>query len=358
MLGAFCDLYNAGLQQRIEAYQRRGITLRYIDQGMEIPAVRAVDERLASYPSAAEKEVLRRLDKAFKAFFRRLKANKGKAGFPRFKAKARFDSADFPIGRGLTIRPTQRLRILGIPGEIKVKWHRPIPPGAKVKVGVLLRASGKWFMCFQTEVEIPVVERPISTVGLDMGLTSLVALSTGETVPTPQWTKQAAKGLRRRNRALSRKRRFSAGWKRARRTVAQHQAKIAARRRDFAHKLSHRLTREHSHIAVEDLNVKGLARGMLSKAIHNAAWSQLIAMLSYKAANAGGEVIKVDPRGTSQTCPECGTIEAKTLSMREHRCDCGCVLDRDAAAAKIIHLRAFGSGPGHGLRNVTGRVAA
>lgn len=358
MLGAFCDLYNAGLQQRIEAYRRRGLSLRYLDQANELKAVRTADERLALYSYSAEQQVLRRLDKAFRAFFRRLKERKGKAGFPRFQARSQFDSAEFRVGDGLTIRKTKRLGVTGIPGEIKVKWHRPLPEGVKVGAAVLSRSGAQWFVCFQIEVETPAVERPVSRVGLDMGLSSLVAMSTGETIPAPQWTKRAAKGLRRRQRALSRRKRFSAGWKRAKCAMARHQAKVAARRRDFLHKLSRRLVREHSHLALEDLTVKGLARTMLAKAVHNAAWAQLTAMLSYKAEKAGGEVVLVDPRGTSQECPECRTIKAKTLAEREHRCECGCVLDRDVAAAQVVHLRAFGFRPGHGLRTQTGRVAA
>jgi len=364
MLGAFCDLYNAGLQQRIEACRRRGISLRYVDQANELKAVRATDERLALYSYSAEQQVLRRLDKAFKAFFRRLKERQGKAGFPRFQSKSRFDGAEFRVGDGLTIRKTKCLGTVGIPGEIKVKWHRPLPEGAKVGAAVLSRANGKWFVCFPIEVETPSAERPVSTVGIDMGLSSLVALSTGETIPAPQWTRRAAKGLRRRQRALARKRRFSAGGRKAKRAVARHQAKVAARRRDFLHKLSRRIVRAHSHIAVEDLAGKALARTRLAKAVHNAAWAQVTAMLSYKAANAGGEIVTVDPRGTSQTCPGCGAIQAKALSEREHRCHCGAVLDRDVAAAKIVHLRAFGHapghghGPGHGVRDISGRVAA
>ena len=358
MLGAFCDLYNAGLQQRIEAYRRRGISLRYLDQASELKAVRAADERLAGYSYSAEQQVLRRLDKAFKAFFRRLKERSGKAGFPRFQAKSRFDSAEFRVGDGLTIRKSKRLGITGIPGEIKVKWHRLLPEAAKVGAATLSRSNGKWFACFQIEVETSAVERAVSTVGIDVGLSSLVALSTGETIPAPQWTKQAEKGLRRRQRCLSRRKRFSTGWQRAKRAVARHQRKVAARRRDFLHKLARRLVREHSRIALENLNVKGLARTMLAKAVHNAAWAQLTAMLSYKAANAGGSVVLVDPRGTSQTCPECGLIRAKTLAERVHGCACGCTLDRDVAAARIVHLRGFGFGPGHGLQAITGPAAA
>ena len=123
MLGGLCDLYNAALQQRIEAYQRRGLTLRYGQQAAKLKAVREADERLVSCSFSAEQQVLRRLDKAFAAFFRRIKTRDGKAGFPRFRAKSRFDSADFRVGDGLTIRKSKRLGIVGIPGEIKVKWH-------------------------------------------------------------------------------------------------------------------------------------------------------------------------------------------------------------------------------------------
>jgi putative transposase len=103
---------------------------------------------------------------------------------------------------------------------------------------------------------------------------------------------------------------------------------------------------EFRRIAVEDLNIKGLAAGRLTKHVHDASWARLIAMLDYKAAKAGGQIVKVDPRGTSQTCPECGTVAAKWLAEREHRCDCGCVLDRDVAAALVVHFRAFGFWPG------------
>ena len=120
MLGAFCDLYNACLQQRIEAYQRRGISLRYGNQAAELKAVREADERLAGFSFSAEQQVLRRLDKAFSAFFGRIKRG-GKAGFPRFRAASMFDSADFRVGDGLTIRQSKRVGLVGIPGEIKVR---------------------------------------------------------------------------------------------------------------------------------------------------------------------------------------------------------------------------------------------
>ena len=357
MLGALCDLYNAALQQRIEAYRRQGQTLRYADQAAELKAVRAADERLARFSFTTEQQVLRRLDKAFAAFFRRLKKG-GKAGFPRFRAKTMFDSAEMRVGDGLTLRKSGRLGVVGIPGEIKVKWHRPLPANAKLSATVLSRSLGRWYVCFQ--IELPDAEpRPdFNPVGIDLGLTALVALSTGETIPTPQLTREAAAGLSRRQRKLARAKRGSRGRKIARHNLARFQAKIAARRRDGLHKLSCDLTRRFSHLALEDLNIKGLAKGMLAKAVHNAAWATLAGMVLYKAAKAGGGAVLVDPRGTSMVCPGCGSVAAKTLAVRMHDCECGCVLDRDVAAAREVLRRATFIQPGTGCGAPSQRVAA
>ena len=356
MLGTFCDLYNAGLQQRIEAYQRRGVSLRYGDQAAELKAVRAVDERLAGYSFTTEQQVLRRLDKTFSAFFGRMKRG-DKPGFPRFRAKSRFNSAEMRVGDGLTIRKSKRLGIVGIPGEIKVRWHRDIPLGAKLGAAVVSRKAGKWFICFQIELpEAKPSEREFAPVGIDFGLTSLVALSTGETVATPQFTKNAAKALRRAQRAVARKRR-PVGQRKAKLRVARLSAHVANQRRDFSHKLSRSLVDRFSHLAFEDLNIKGLAAGMLAKSVHNAAWNQIIQHVSYKAASAGSVVVLVDPRGTSQTCPKCDTIKHKTLAERMHRCECGCFLNRDVASAKIVLKRA-NFRPGTGLQAPSQRIAA
>jgi putative transposase len=357
MLGAFCDLYNAALQQRIEAYRRCGLTLRYGDQAAELKAVRAADDRLAGYSFSAEQQVLRRLDKAFAAFFRRLKAGE-KPGFPRFRAKARFDSAEVRVGDGLTIRRSRRLGIVGIPGEIKVKWHRDLPPEAKVGAAVVSRSCGKWFVCFQIEMpDATAPEREFCPVGVDLGLSSLVALSTGETEPTPPRTAKAAKALRRAQRAVARKRRHSRRQRKAKLHVARLHARVADQRRDFSHKLSRSLADRFTHLAFENLNTAGLARGMLAKSVHNAAWAQLVQHVTYKAAWAGGVVALVEPRGTSQTCPECGAVAVKTLAQREHRCQCGCTLNRDVAAARVVLQRA-GFGPGTGPRAPSEPVAA
>lgn len=353
MLRDFCRLYNAGLEHRIEAY-RKGVSVKVNEQIVTLPVIRRDIPEQGRWSCTAQQQVLRKLDKTFKAFFGRIKRG-AKAGFPRFRAAARYHAADFRVGDGLTIRKSGKLGIVGVPGEIKVRWHRELP--SKPKSAILTRQSGKWHVVFH--VEVAAVERAgPGSVGVDMGLTSLVALSNGETISRPGWTRRAAKGLRRRQRAVARCKRGSKTRRKRVVALARYHARIGNRRRDFCHKLTRNLVNRFGRIAVENLNIKGLAAGMLAKHVHDAAWAQIVAMLRYKAESASCEFVEVDPRGTSQTCPECGIIEPKTLATREHRCECGCSLDRDVAAAKIVHFRAFGFAPGTGDGQLTQPVAA
>lgn len=352
MLGDFCDLYNAGLQQRIEAYRRGGVSVNYGMQAAELRAVRTECADLARWSFSAEQQVLRRLDKSFKAFFGRCK--KGKTpGFPRFRAKARYHAAEFRVGDGLTLRQSGRIGIIGVPGEIKVRWHRNLP--STPASAILTRQNGKWYVVLHVEVEATNTAND-KTVGIDVGLTSLIALSTGKREPRPHFTQKSAKGLRKRSRALARCKKRSKRRAKVKAFKAKYEEHIANKRGDHLHKLSRKIVNRFGRIAVEDLNIKGLARAMLAKHVNDASWAQLISMLCYKAAKAGGEVVKVDPRGTSQECPDCGQVAVKTLAERIHRCDCGCVLDRDVASAMVVHHRAFT--PGTGDRALSERVAA
>ena len=338
MLRDFCALYNAGLEERIDAYRKCGISRSYKDQALELKAVRAVGCGHERWSFSAQQQVLRRLDKAFKAFFRRCKAGE-KAGFPRFRASARYHAAEFRVGDGLTLRNSGRIGIVGIAGEIKCKWHRALP--SEPASAILTRQNGKWHVVFHVEVEMAQAT-PSATVGIDVGLTALVALPNGETLPRPNFTKKAAKGLRKRARALARCKKGSKRRHKIRLRKAKYETHVANKRRDYLHKLSTNLVNRFGGIGVEDLNIKGLARGMHAKHVNDASWAQLISMSDYKAAKAGGAVIKVDPRGTTPTCSECGQLIAKTLADRIHVCDCGCVLDRDVNSARVVHLRAFG----------------
>lgn len=341
MLGDLCTLYNAALEERISAYRRAGKSLTSRDQWVSVRDLRhdADLPEFGRWSASMQSQVLRRLDKAFKAFFRRLKQSKGKAGFPRFKARDRFHAAEFQSGAAIV---KDRLRVVGIESPIKVRWHRPLP--AKPRWTIITRQAGRWYVVFQ--VVIPAVAsdaRSFNPVGIDVGLTSLLAMSDGSTVATPQWTRKAEKGLRTRARALSRAKIGSKRRKRVKLLKARYEAATAARRKDFAHKLSRRIVSTYSHIALEDMDVTRLARTMLAKAISNAAWGQIRQMIGYKAESAGSVVKLVDPRGTSQVCAECGASPPvpKKLSDRLHVChECGYEADRDVNAARNILMRA------------------
>ena len=352
MLRDFCGLYNAGLQQRIEAYRRRKLSLRYGHQAGELKACRAADpDGLGRWSFSALQQVLRRLDQTYTAFFKR------RRGFPRFRASARYHAATFRVGDGLTIRKDRRLGVVGVPGGIKVLWHRDLPQDAKLGTAILTRQQGKWYVVLSVEAAFAET-CGTGTVGIDLGLNSLIATSDGETVAMPRFARKAQKAQRRRQRALARCRRGSKRRLKAKARLAAGSARVARQRRDHLHKLSRSLVSRYRDIAFEDLNMAGLTKGMLARSIHDAAWSLLVQLVQYKAESAGADVVMVDPRGTSQTCPTCGTIKAKTLAERRHRCECGTDLDRDVAAARIVQQRAFGSGRDIGLRRSSQRIAA
>lgn len=277
-------------------------------------------------------------------------------GFPRFRAVSRYHSATFRVGGGLTMKADGRIGVVGLPGSIKVKWHRSMPSDAKLGAAILTRQNGKWHIVFAIEAGFSMVGG-VGDVGIDLGLNSLVALSDGQAVEAPRFARRAQASQRVKQRALARCRKGSRRRLKAKHRLAIGSAKIAKQRRDFAHKLSHALTTRYGRVAFENLNIQGLGRGMLAKSMHDAAWSQIIQFTTYKAANAGVDVVLVDPRHTSQTCPECGTIQAKQLSTRVHRCECGYIADRDVAAARIVLMRA-NFGPGTGLRAPSQRDAA
>lgn len=337
LLGDFCSLYNAALESRIDAH-RKGANLTYGAQAAELKVLRSECPEFARWSHTAKQHVLRRLEKAFRAFFGRLKTGK-KAGFPRFQARSRWDTAEFTFGDGLRLHGN-RLRIVGIPGGIKIWWHRAIPDRGKIKHAKITRNGGCWFVCFSVEsadAEPAPIENPL---GLDMGLDAFIARSDGETVNAPRFFREGQRRLRVLQRAVARKRRGSHRRRKAVAALAKFHRKLAARRNDFLHRQANAVLAQTRHIAVEDLNIKGLARTWLAQSIHDAAWRRFLDILDYKAANAGGWVEKVNPCNTSQACSGCGALVPKTLSVRWHDCpECGLSSDRDVNAAKNILSR-------------------
>lgn len=184
MLDDFCALYNAALESWIDAY-RKGVKLTYHAQAADLKVLRAECPEFARWSHTAKQQVLRRLDKAYKAFFARLKRGE-KPGFPRFKARSRWDTAEFTVGDGCRLQGN-RLRVVGVPGGIKLWWHRSIPEAGKIKHAKLTRNGGQWQVCFS--IELPDVDpRPVEQpIGIDLGLENFYATSLGETVALPKW---------------------------------------------------------------------------------------------------------------------------------------------------------------------------
>lgn len=330
------ELYNAGLEERRTAYRRAGVTLHYADQSAQLPAIKEARPEYAAIGSQVLQDVLERLERAYRSFFRRVKAGQV-AGYPRFKGRDRYDSFTFKqAGWKLT---DGRLRLQGI-GALKVRWSREI--AGTVKTVTIRRDGEQWHVCFSCELETPDPapgDRP--AVGIDVGLEAFATLSTGERIENPRFFRKGEAVLVQRQQALSRKQRGSNRRQKAKRLVQSAHRKVRAQRLDFHHKQAGALVARFGRIAVEDLRVANMVRNhALAKSISDAGWAQFVGVLSSKAEWAGTPVIAVNPAGTSQTCPECGQIKVKTLGERWHSCDCGCSLQRDHAAALIILARA------------------
>ncbi len=331
-----CKLYNAALQERRDAWKKTGKSLNYYDQANQLKALRAEGLlELANFTCC--QNILRRVHKTYQAFFARIKRGE-KAGFPRFKPHQRFDSLTFPsYGDGIRLLPSDRLRVQGV-GILKVKLHRPVE--GKIKTVSLKREAGKWYVCFSVEVETPFVEHSLFAVGMDVGLESFAVLSDGTIIANPRQYRQAQKPLRRSQRKVARRKKGSHRRKKAVRELQKAHAHVRNQRQDFHHKLAHRLVRDFGLIAIEDLNVKGLAAGMLAKSVNDAGWSGFFSKLTYKAESAGRLLIPVNPRGTSQRCSACGVEIRKTLKDRWHTCpSCGLSVSRDLnSAVEILRL--------------------
>jgi putative transposase len=331
-LNEACRLYNAALQERRDAYKRERLSLNYYDQANQLKAIRSEGTLdLANF--SASQDVLRRVDKTFKAFFRRVKAGL-KGGYPRFKSRRRFDSYTFPSwGDGCKLTDARRLYLQGV-GHLKVKWHRP--PDGTIKTATVKRQAGKWFVCFSIEYVADAVPGRNERVGIDVGLTDFATLSTGETIANPRHYRTAQGRLRIAQRRVARRKRGGRNRRKAVLLLQKAHAHVQNQRADFHHKTARALVEDYGVIAVEDLHIKGLASGMLAKSVNDAGWSAFIAKLTTKAEEAGRLLVKVNPRGTSQTCL-CGAPVPKTLSQRWHECvECGLSAARDHVSAQLI----------------------
>ncbi len=369
------ELYNAALTERRDAYNfhvrqhpnfydestrqqlTKELTVGYYQQKGMLPEIKAeLREEYQDIYSQVLQDVLLRLERAFQAFFRRVK-NGEEPGYPRFQSQNRYDSFTYPQAGGFSLTHDSRVCLSKI-GSLKVKMHRPLE--GKMKTCTIKNEAGHWYVIFSCEVEqpepLPVVENEIA---IDLGVTHFAALSDGTFIESPRYYRVSQKKLEKLQQALSKKKRGSHRRKKAAKLVAKVHRKIANQRRDFHHKHSTELVQQHQTIVFEQLEILNLtkhakpkqdetgkylpngaaAKSGLTKSILDAGWGQFQQMCVSKAAYAGRMVIFVNPRYTSQVCSQCGTVRKKSLNERWHSCECGCELDRDTnAAVNILRL--------------------
>jgi putative transposase len=339
MLETHRRLYNDALAERKLAWEQeqRGVT--YGQQAAALKASRASNPFLAATNFSSCQATLRRLDRAFQAFFRRVKAAES-PGYPRFRGRGRFRTVAFPShGDGCRLDEATGRVYLQYVGLVKVKLHRPIEGPLKT-LAVTRKADG-WHLVVSCDLgDTPPASATGPAIGIDLGLAAFIATSDGLTVAAPRVYRRAQARLRKAQRRVARRVKGSARRRTAVRLLAKAHLAVANARKDFHYKTARALVAAHPDgiIAHERLNTAGLARTRLAKSVHDAGWAQFIGIVTHKAVSAGVVVVAVPPHGTSQRCSACEAEPAvpKTLKDRWHTCSCGCSLDRDVNAARNV----------------------
>ncbi len=335
MLETHRRLYNACLWQRKAAFAEDGVRIDYGFQSGWFKNQRVVHAWFARLNFSSAQATMRRLDRSFQAFFRRLKQGKT-PGYPRFKSKSRLDSIEFPAyGDGIKLTSSGKLRVQHA-GLVKVKQHRPLE--GRIKTVTLKYEAEKWYAVFSCDLgAIAVAASTNPPVGIDVGLESFFTTSDGHHEPNPRYLQTTLPALRRQARAVSRKHRGGRNRTKAVKGLRRLYARVSNLRTEHRHKVALELCRRYGLIAVERLNIAGMLRSRrFSRAIADAAWGGFLVTLRYKAERAGVEVVEVDARGTSQVCSNCGQVVEKPLRQRVHACECGSTLHRDVNAARNI----------------------
>ena len=360
LLDAHRHLYNAALEERREAW-RHGVTIRYGDQSAQLAEIRRADpDGQGHWSFTSQQQTLRRLDRAFQGFFQRVRAGR-RAGYPRFKTAARWDSVDSVDGDGARWRDMEgrwaAAYFQGV-GQMKVKAHRLVV--GRVKTLRLKRQARRWYVIVVAEQQplpLPATGREI---GLDVGVARFAATSDGQVVANPRFLAAIAGELAAAQRGIAGCQPGSGNRRRAKRKLAKLHRTLVNQRRDFHHQTARKLIDTCDVIAVEDLAITNMTRSAsgtvqapgrnvaakagLNRSILDAGWGQFLAILLAKAEGAGRRVVKVNPRDTSITCCLCG---ARCARPRQDTVVCPVHGGMDAdlnGACNILTRAGLGSG--------------
>ena len=345
-------LYNAALEQRIWAWTHRRQSVSFAQQCLDLTLLRASDPAFASLNAQSCQVTLKRLDLAFKAFFRRCH-NGATPGFPRFKSSRRFNGWGYKThGDGWTLKAGEkkkhgRLRISGV-GEMRIRGKARTPGTPKTLE--IMHKRGKWYASV-TVACTPERQAGEKPRGFDWGLEQFVSFEDGTAVENPRFLRKAEEKLKDLQREVSHKKRGGRNWIKAVRKLATEQARVARQRSDFLHKESARLVSTSSMLATEKLAVNNITRSAkgtvekpgknvrqkagLNRSILDSSPGAFLTMVRWKAEEAGISLLEVPTRKLkpSQRCPWCGVVRKKDLSERWHSCPCGCEMPRDQASA-------------------------
>lgn len=334
-MGSTRLVYNRALAARTEAWYERQERVGYSETSSMLTDWKK-DESLSFLNEVScvpLQQGLRHLQKAFSNFWA------GRAKYPNFKKKRNGGSAEFTKS-AFKFRDGQ-VFLAKCAEALPIRWSRLLPDSVEPStVTVKLSPAGRWTVSLLVDVEIDPLPISPSRVGIDLGVTSLAVLSTGEKVLNPKGFKAKYRKLRKAQKALSRKQKGSRNRDKARLRVARVHAEIADARKDNLHKLTTRLVRENQTIAVEDLAVKNMVKNRkLSQAISDASWGELVRQLEYKCDWYGRTLVKIDRWfPSSKRCHDCGHVVDKLpLNIRDWVCpSCGEHHDRDINAAKNV----------------------
>ncbi len=337
-------VYNQSLALRKTAWEQERRSISYYESKRLLPIWKNQRPELTSVHSQVLQNVTQRVEWAFQAFFRRVKAGEN-PGYPRFKGPGGYDSFTYPqYGYRVEIEKA-RLQLSKI-GNVRANFHRPIE--GTIKTVTLQRDRiGNWYACLACEVEVQPRLPNENKVGIDLGLKTFATLSDGSTIERQRWIKRDEKDIARLQR---KKERFPKGSPQRRQilhTLHHAYQRAAHRRTNFAHQTSRQLVNTYQVMFFEDLDIQELqGRGnkVVNRGIADVAWGQFVQFTTYKAERAGRVVLRVNPRGTTQECSGCGQAVPKDLSVRVHNCPyCGLKLDRDLNAARNILARGLAS---------------
>ena len=338
-------LYNHFLTYRKNEYEK-GNKVSYLMTQKELTKMKTLEQYswLNEVSSQSLQMAIQQLDDAYKKFF------KQQGGYPNYKSKhSSKQSCSFP--QNVKISENRVYLPKFMKNGIRIKLHRNIPERSSIKQATITKKNDRYYISISFDDNLP-IPKPIiaqSSIGLDMGINSLIATSKDVKIDNPRYTKKYARALKLASRHLDRKQHSrkkgdttpkSKRYLKQQRKVARIHEKIANSRSDYIHKITNEITNQYDVICIEDLNVKGMIKNhKLSKHIADVAWGELRRQLEYKSERKGKILIKVDRwLPSSQTCSSClSPTGKKPLNIRKFTCPiCGTVHDRDNNAAKII----------------------